>query len=79
MWLSWGVRARDGKVRGLAGLAGGAMEGALDSEPGTGGLLSRPWAFQLWACPHFYPPLSQNHPGDVKNGYRATLFSPVSL
>ena len=29
-------------MRGLADLEGGAMEGALDSEPGTGGLLSRP-------------------------------------
>lgn len=39
MWVNGGLRAR---VRGLAGLGGleGAVEEALDSEPGTGALLS---------------------------------------
>lgn len=39
MWVNGGLRAR---VRGLAGLEDwqGAVEEALDSEPGTGALLS---------------------------------------
>lgn len=53
-WVRWGGGHSEGSSRQReARLAGGVVEGALDSEPGTWGLLSPLLSgFQLRVCPH---------------------------